>query len=87
MASLSQRHEQILAAGFRTAAIDIDTPSQHAAMVEKLRLPFPMLSDPARPQAIVPYRVADDSVPRNLARPALHSSSAGVNASFGERVQ
>ena len=74
---MSQRHGQILAAGFRTAAIDIDTPSQHAAMVEKLRLPFPMLSDPARSQAIVPYGLADDSDPRNLARPALLAAAPG----------
>ncbi len=39
-------------------------------MVEKLRLPFPMLSDPDRSLAIRPYGVADEKDRRNIARPA-----------------
>ena len=77
MASLAQRHEQILAAGFRVAVIDIDSPARHAAMVEKLNLPFPMLSDPDRGGAIVPYGVADYQDPRRLARPALVAATPG----------
>lgn len=53
------------------AAIDVDSPDQHAAMVEKLNLPFPMLSDPDRSQAIIPYGLADERDPRMVARPAL----------------
>ena len=52
-------------------AIDVDSPGQHAAMVEKLHLPFPMLSDPDRSQAIFPYGLGDDRDPRRVARPAL----------------
>jgi hypothetical protein len=40
-------------------------------MIEKLRLPFPLLSDPDRTQAIIPYGLADEKDPRNLARPAV----------------
>jgi hypothetical protein len=71
LASLAQRHEELLEAGFRVVAIDIDSPEQHAAMVEKLHLPFPMLSDPDRSQAIIPCGLADNRDPRGLARPAL----------------
>lgn len=52
-------------------AIDIDSPGQHAAMIEKLSLPFSMLSDPDRSAAISPYELADLKDRRNLARPAL----------------
>jgi hypothetical protein len=55
----------------RIVAIDVDDPGQHAAMVEKLDLPFPMLSDTDRTGAIDRYDVADPSDPRGLARPAV----------------
>lgn len=40
-------------------------------MVEKLDLPFPMLSDTDRSVAITPYGLADPKDPRGLAIPAL----------------
>lgn len=55
----------------RIAAIDVDSPGQHAAMIEKLEIPFPYLSDPDRSVAIEPYDVADHKDARNLARPAM----------------
>jgi hypothetical protein len=51
--------------------IDIDSPGQHAAMIEKLEIPFPYLSDPDRSRAIEPYAVVDHKDARNLARPAM----------------
>lgn len=38
-------------------------------MVEKLRLPFPLLTDRDRTAAIGPYGVADERDPRNIAIP------------------
>ena len=40
-------------------------------MIEKLGLPFPMLSDPDRTRTIRPFGVADEKDPRNIARPAF----------------
>ena len=40
-------------------------------MVEKLRLPFPLLSDPDRTQAIEPFGVADPKDSREIARPSI----------------
>lgn len=40
-------------------------------MIEKLDLPFPMLSDPDRSRAIGPYDVVDERDERNIARPAM----------------
>ncbi len=60
-----------MAAGVRVVAIDIDSPEQHAAMIEKLSLPFPMLSDPDRSKAIGPFRLSNPTDERNIAIPAL----------------
>jgi hypothetical protein len=64
-------HPQFLEAGTRLFAISIDSPKQNSAMVKKLSLPFPYLSDPDRSQAIRPFGVADEKDDRNISRPAL----------------
>ena len=68
---MAARYDEFLARGVRIVAIDVDTPEQHAAMIEKLDLPFPMLSDPDRSRAIAPFDVVDDKDPREIARPAM----------------
>ena len=65
------RHQDFLAAGARIFAISIDAPERNAAMVAKLSLPFPFLSDPDRSLAIRPYGVADEKDERRIARPAV----------------
>ena len=65
------RHQQFLDAGVRTFAISVDIPERNAAMVEKLSLPFPYLSDPDRSRAISPFGVADEKDERHIARPAV----------------
>jgi hypothetical protein len=65
------RHQDFLAAGARIFAISIDAPERNAAMVAKLFLPFPFLSDPDRSLAIRPYGVADEKDERHIARPAI----------------
>ena len=40
-------------------------------MIEKLRLPFPLLSDPDRELAIRPYGVVDEKDARNISLPAM----------------
>lgn len=40
-------------------------------MIDKLDLPFPLLSDPDRSAAITPLDVADPKDPRDIARPAM----------------
>ena len=66
---MAQRHQEYLDAGAIVAAIVRDTPQQNAAMVEKLRLPFPILSDPTRDLAIRPYLASDEGDPRDIATP------------------
>lgn len=71
MAVLAQRHDEFLDKGGRIYGISADTPGQNAAVIEKLRLPFPILSDPGRDQAIIPLGFADENDPREIARPGV----------------
>lgn len=65
------RHQEFLAAGVRLFGISIDSPERNAAMVDKLSLPFPILSDPDRSKAISPFGVADAKDERQISRPAM----------------
>ncbi len=87
---MAQQHPQFLAAGARLAGVSVDAVGQNAAMVDKLGLPFPLLSDPDGEQAIKPYDVwhADASI----ARPAVILVGADgqvayrrVSADFADR--
>ncbi len=56
---MAREYEQYTRRGATIAAIVIDTPEQNAAMVAKLALPFPILSDPDGERAIKPLGVWD----------------------------
>ncbi|NNC43138.1 MAG: redoxin domain-containing protein [Acidimicrobiia bacterium] len=64
------RHKEFAEVGAVVVGIDVDSPAQHAAMIEKLNLPFSLLSDPDRSLAIEPYDLMNLDDPRNLAIPA-----------------
>lgn len=68
---MASRHDDFLAAGARLFGVVIDSPQQNAAMIEKLSLPFPLLSDPDRSAAIEPFGVANPTDRRNIAHPAI----------------
>lgn len=68
---MSDRYETITGAGGRIVCISVDSPLRNAALIVKLRVPFPILSDPDRSGAIEPYGVADPKDKRNIARPAM----------------
>jgi peroxiredoxin len=46
LVSFARDHAEFEERGIRLAGISVDPPSRNAAMVEKLDLPFPLLSDP-----------------------------------------
>lgn len=66
---MANRHHEFLDRGARVFALSADTAPMNAAVVEKLALPFPILSDPNRDQAITPMGFADAKDPREIARP------------------
>ena len=63
----ARRYEEFEGRGGRIAGISVDTPEQNAAMVEKLLLPFPLLSDPEG-EVIRAYGVWDEK--ETIARPS-----------------
>ncbi len=66
---MGREYDQYTRRGATIAAIVIDTPEQNAAMVEKLALPFPILSDPEGERAIKPLEVWDPE--GKMAKPAI----------------
>lgn len=64
---MADRHREFQDRGGRLFPISADTPPMNAAVVEKLALPFPILSDPDRSEAIEPLGFADEKDPRNIA--------------------
>jgi peroxiredoxin len=61
-------YDQFQQRGAVVAAISVDSVERNQAMIDKLLLPFPLLSDPDR-QVIAMYGIADPKEP--IARPAL----------------
>lgn len=66
---MGREYGEYLRRGARVAAVVIDAPAQNAAMVEKLALPFPILSDPDGGGAIKPLGVWDGD--GRMAKPAI----------------
>jgi hypothetical protein len=66
---LAQQQHRITAAGGQVVAVVIDPPERNAAMVDKLGLPFPILSDPDGAEASRRYDVWDDD--GSMAKPAV----------------
>ncbi len=65
---MAGRHGEFLQRGGRVFGISADTAPMNAAMVDKLGLPFPILADPDREQAITPLGFADEKHPNNISR-------------------
>jgi hypothetical protein len=68
---MANRHQEFLDRGARVFAISADTAPMNAAVVEKMALPFPILSDVDRDQSITPMGFADEKDPREIARPGV----------------
>lgn len=65
---MAMRHGEFLSAGARLYGLSADSPLQNAAVMEKLTLPFPILSDENREAAITPLGFADEKDPRQISR-------------------
>jgi peroxiredoxin len=69
LASYARNWESFERAGLRVAAICVDTVEQNRAMVDKLLLPFPVLSD-VDAAVIEPWGVLN-AAEKGIAKPAL----------------
>lgn len=68
---MAMRHSEFLDKGVRLFGLSADTPGQNAAVMEKLALTFPLLSDEDRQAAITPLGFADEKDPRRISRAGL----------------
>ncbi len=68
---MAQRQDEFLARGGRVFGLSADSPEQNAAVIDKLALPFPILSDGERDQAVTPLGFADEGDPRLISRPGV----------------
>ncbi len=66
---MARSYEEYPRRGATIAAVVIDAPGRNAAMVAKLALPFPILSDPTGQQTIKPFDVWDEA--GAMSRPAI----------------
>lgn len=85
------RDERLTGAGLELAAVSVDPPARNRATRIRLRLPFPLLSDPEGSAAIVPYGAWDAE--GRISRPAAVVVDPGgvvrftqLGAGFAERV-
>jgi peroxiredoxin len=69
LASYARSWDSLERAGLQVAAICVDTVEQNRAMVDKLLLPFPVLSD-ADAAVIEPWGVLN-AAEKGIAKPAL----------------
>ena len=69
MASYARSWERFESAGLQVVGISVDSPEQNRAMVEKLLLPFPLLSDPDS-RVIREWGVLNEAE-ADIAKPAL----------------
>lgn len=60
-----------MAGGARLFGLSADLPPQNAAVMDKLALTFPILSDDDREAAIIPLGFADEKDPRQISRPGV----------------
>jgi alkyl hydroperoxide reductase subunit AhpC len=68
---LAQRYDDFLDAGVRIVAVSVDAPPRQAAMIDKLDLPFPLLSDPGG-EGLLQALGAYDAVERGgIGRPGV----------------
>lgn len=68
---MAMRHSEFLDEGVRLFGLSADTPGQNSAVMEKLALTFPLLSDEDRQAAITPLGFADENDPRQISRAGL----------------
>lgn len=80
MASYARNWESFEQAGLQMAAISVDTVEQNSAMVKKLLLPFPVLSDPEA-TVIEPWGVLN-AAEKGIARPAIFLVRPDMSLAF-----
>ncbi len=67
--SFARKYDQITGRGAEIIGITVDTPEQNQAMIEKLLLPYSIVSDPEGDDVIKRYGVWDEK--GRIAQPSI----------------
>jgi hypothetical protein len=68
---MGQLQGDFLEAGARVFAVSADSPGQNSAVMQSLALPFPILSDETKENAVQPLGFDDEADPRQISRPGV----------------
>lgn len=68
---MADRHDEFLATGGRVYGLSADSPGQNASVMKNLALPFPVLSDESKDNAVRPLGFDDEEDPRRISRPGV----------------
>lgn len=68
---MAQRQDEFLEHGGRVFGLSADNPLQNSAVMEGLAVPFPILSDVGREDAIRPLGFDDENDPRQISLPGV----------------
>ena len=68
---MAQRQGEFNAQGARVWGLSADSPPQNSAVMEKLALPFAILSDETKDEAVRPLGFDDEDDPRHISRPGV----------------
>ena len=68
---MAQRQGEFNAQGAKVYGLSADSPGQNSAVMEKLALPFAVLSDETKENAVRPLGFDDEGDPRKISRPGV----------------
>jgi alkyl hydroperoxide reductase subunit AhpC len=68
---LASRYQEFLDAGVRIVAVSVDSPARQAAMIDKLHLPFALLSDPGGKELLQTLDAYDPDERGGIGRPGV----------------
>lgn len=68
---MAQRQGEFNDLGARVYGLSADSPGQNSAVMDKLALPFAILSDEDKSQAVRPLGFDDEKDPRQISRPGV----------------
>jgi hypothetical protein len=68
---MAQRQDEFLSVGGRVFGLSADSPKQNSAVMDKLALPYPLLSDETKEEAVRPLGFDDAGDPRHISKPGV----------------
>ena len=81
---MASRYPEYLDAGARIVAVSVDPPERQAAMIDKLHLPFALLSDPGGKDLLQTLDAYDPDERGGIGRPGVFVVTPDGHVAFGQ---